>query len=164
MEVRDFLKNIEEKKMEKFLSSCFGAENIESVIKFFDESYNGYVFQVRLKNGLAVLPIEDNNSLRLGAYGFIRDDLTNPLPSAYDDIILSFEYPDFLKKYILFIKEQTDGETINGQPYIYKFHNKAMLSILSNKHSSTVTADRLFKKRKIFINDIIKNAEEQEKE
>lgn len=164
MDVRDFLEKVDEKQVQEFLNSCFGEENIDSVIKFFDESYNGYVFRVQMPNGVDLLPKEDGDALRLGAYGFIRDDLEVVVPLAFDDMVLSTEYPEFLKKYVLFMKEQTENLTLNGQDYLYKFQNVAFLELLLNRNNPKNKIDFGYKIKKNFIYNLVKNAEEQELE
>ena len=164
MNNKDFLEVVEERKVEGFLKSTFGDKAVDKVVKYYDESYQGYLFLVQMAEGINFLPQEEGNYLRLGKYGFVTDDLTKPIPEAKDDKALSLQYEDFLSQYALFINNEVYEQTGDKKAYIEKFKNEMMVYLMHNKvlnHEKIITEYNL---RKRYVYDILDSATEPGKE
>ena len=164
MEVKNYLEVVDEKKVELFLKDTLGESSIENVVKYYDGHYDGFVFLVKMAEGVNFLPKEEGDFLRLGQYGFVTDDVTNPVPTAKNDLSLSFEYPEFLSQYVTFISGETEEVVISGVPYIDNFKKEMMLYLMMNKHAGHEEINNEFYHRRKLVYDIANSAQEQEKE
>ena len=61
MIINDYLSDISEKQMFKFLENCFGP-CLDAVIRYYDDSYGGYLFKVQLNGGIDYLPNENKQT------------------------------------------------------------------------------------------------------
>jgi len=162
MQVSDHLQNLSEQKMKTFLEKKMGAK-VKSVIKFYDEAYSGYVFQVKL-DGLTFLPREDGGYLRFGKFGLIKDDEKNPIPTSFDNFEEMLKHPNFLKSYVLFVDREIGDDMFFTDKYMDSFKKSLSyyLAVYKNRKKQEVE-DKVIESKQL-LNEIVDLASEPEKE
>ena len=152
MVYNDYLRNVTERDMQKFLEEEMGA-SVESVIKYYDEAYGGYLFQVKM-DGYYNLPREDGGILRFGKFGLVEDDVSNPVPTTYEAYDTMLNNPNTLKKYVLFINKMVDDNPKHANSYIKRFVNDYACYCLSNKNGKNKQAEQNYNQKKKLLFDI----------
>jgi len=162
MQVKDFLSVVTEHHMRAFFEREIGVE-VESVIKFYDEAYGGYLFQVKL-NGLNFLPKEDNGFMRFGKFGLVKDDLNNPLPTTYDNFEDMLNNSNFFKSYVMFINNLNRNLKVYNETYIESLNKALSYFINMQRLIKQKKIEEEYKKRKQYLNSLVETVKEIEKE
>ena len=160
MITEDYLANVSEKQMFQFLETRFGS-CLESVSKYYDDTYQGYLFKVKLNGGIDYLPKERNNTLRAGVFGLVKDDESSAFPRIINNFDIAKTAPKFFKSYIEFINENNGDRRIRNKTYLESFKETYSLYILMDKLSQTRKLEEEEKKQKMFLKEIIQGINER---
>ena len=121
MVINDYLADISEKQMAMFLQSRFGS-CLEGVVKYYDDSYGGYLFKAKLNGGIDYLPKERDNTLRIGKFGLVKDDKSFAIPRIIENFDIAKTAPNFFKNYVKFIAENVGERRVNNKTYLERLN------------------------------------------
>lgn len=158
MIINDYLADINEKQMFKFLETCFGS-CLDGVTKYYDDSYGGYLFKIQLNGGIDYLPKERNNTLRVGRFGLVKDDKTMPYVRIIDNFEIAATAPNFFKKYVGFIAEEVKDKRINNKAYLERLKEDYLIFLMFDKMNKMKEIEESDQKQKQFLKRIISEAE-----
>ena len=160
-----WLSDISEQEMLSFFNKyAFGC--VDSVIKYYDEAYNGYVFRVKLNSVVPYFPTNGENTFILGSFGVVTDVEDSLVPLRNDNFSQTLKSPLFFKDYITFIGGKNQGKKINGRSFMKEFEFKYAWFMAYDKNRKLMEIKRDSDKQQEILNDIkqIINNEDKGKE